>query len=236
MPMPNNQNYEIRNFNLTEIRALDGDEPRIEGIAAVYNAESDDLGGFVEVIEPGFFEDVLQSDVRALFNHDDNLILGRTISGTLSLRDTSQGLAFTARHPDTQLVRDMVITPMNRGDLDQCSFAFWVKSKSNGDDIDGSEWTKREDGTHLRTLKRGGCRALFDVSVVTVPAYPQTSAEARSKFKEIRDRSDPDQPPAESEIDPEDGNDPGGDGAPELQVESDARRRQIELMEADNRI
>ena len=72
---------EIRTFKLAEIRTgEDGDPAQITGNAAVYHSQSVDLGGFVEVIEPGFFENVLAGDTRALFNHDENYVLGRTLS------------------------------------------------------------------------------------------------------------------------------------------------------------
>ena len=222
MPDNHNSHLEIRNFNLAEIRALsDGDTPRIVGTAAVYNSRSVDLGGFVEIIEPGFFRDVLDQDTRAYFNHNRDVILGRRAAGTLELRDTPQGLGFEAQYPDTQLVRDMVITPMQRGDINQCSFAFRVKSKSYGDDIDGDEWTK-EGGIHVRILKAGGCRELADVSVVSEPAYPQTSAEARSKFSQIQHEPEPG---------PEGGDGNGGDDEPDPQVRSASRKRQLELIQ-----
>lgn len=235
--MPDNHNpyLEIRNFNLAEIRAIQDETPRIEGTAAVYNQRSVDLGGFVEIIEPGFFRDVLDQDTRAYFNHDRNWILGRRAAGTLELRDTPQGLAFEAQYPDTQLVRDMVITPMQRGDINQCSFAFRVKSKWSGDDIDGDEWTKEGD-LAVRTLKAGGCRELADVSVVSEPAYPQTSAEARSKYEEVRAGLKPvpisnDEIQHEPEPGPEGGDGSGGEFQPDPQERSAARKRQLELIE-----
>lgn len=144
----------------------------IAGRAVVYNLMSEDLGGFREVISPGFFRDVLDNDVRALFNHDPSVILGRTRSGTLRLADGPDGLDFTVFYPETDLVRETVVEPMKRGDIDQCSFQFRVRE--NGD-----EWSELEDGTVVRRLLPGGCERLADVGVVTFAAYPQTSAEAR---------------------------------------------------------
>lgn len=175
-----NDNREIRTFRLIEFRA-DGPEdqaPQITGNAAVYNSPSVDLGGFIEVIEPGFFEGVLSGDTRALFNHDANYVLGRTTSGTLRLVDHDAGLGFQVEPPDTGMIRDLVLAPMKRGDIDQCSFAFTVKPG-------GDEWNERPDGLWQRTLKRGGCQELFDISVVTYPAYPETSAQTRARFNEI---------------------------------------------------
>jgi hypothetical protein len=172
-----NEHMERRFFPI-ELRA-DEENGVIAGVAAVYERESDDLGGFVEIVEPGFFRGVLESDVRGLVNHDPNIVLGRTRSGTLRLEDQDEGLEFKAFYPDTGLIKDMVIAPMKRGDINQCSFQFRVGKN-------GSEWTEREDGTLVRRLLPGGCEELADVSVVTFPAYPQTSAEARSKVDEIK--------------------------------------------------
>jgi len=169
-----------RRFFFAKLRVDDpGSSPVITGYAALYNEESEDLGGFVEVIEPGFFEDVLEDDTRALFNHDRNFILGRRPNNTLRLMDDIRGLGFQADPPETQLIQDLVIVPMRRGDIDQCSFAFYTKE--NGD-----RWEFNEDrGIWLRTLLRGGCAELLDVSVVTYAAYPQTSSQVRSKLKEL---------------------------------------------------
>lgn len=172
---------EIRVFPLQriEVRAGEGDElATIEGYAAVYGVLSEDLGGFREIIEPGFFEDVLSDDVRSLFNHDQNLILGRTKSGTLELTDEAEGLGTRTLLPNTSYARDLQVS-MGRGDVDQMSFAFSVKREG------GDKWEKREDGVIVRTLLRGGARRLFDISPVTYPAYPQTSAQVRSMVSEL---------------------------------------------------
>ena len=175
--------YELRTFSV-EIRA-DGDpavEPVIQGTAAVYNSPSELLfGQFTEVIEPGFFDNVLRNDVRALWNHNPDLVLGRTKSGTLSLTDTERGLDFTIRPPDTQIGRDSV-TSIKRGDVDQMSFAFDVKP-------DGDEWIRNKDGSIKRVLKRGGCSTLYDVSPVTYPAYAKTSAYVRSQLESFTTES-----------------------------------------------
>lgn len=176
---------EIRTFALTEIRAEAdaADQPKITGDAAVYNAISVDLGGFVELIEPGFFEHVLQGDTRALFNHDENYILGRTTSGTLRLLDHEGGLGFQVDPPATATINDLVMVPMRRGDVNQCSFAFTVAP-------DGDAWHELPSGKWQRTLKRGGCQELYDISVVTYPAYPQTSAQLRDRFEKVRAAGD----------------------------------------------
>jgi HK97 family phage prohead protease len=171
--MKDDKNVERRVFT-AEVRA-DGGDGQIVGLAAVFNAESEDLGGFVEVIEPGAFGPVLNDDVRALFNHDANYVLGRNRSGTLALSESGQGLESRIDPPDTQWANDLLVS-MKRGDVDQMSFGFTVAE---------DDWQKREDGVVQRTIKR--FKRLFDVSVVTYPAYPQTSAQARSMAVEIGD-------------------------------------------------
>lgn len=209
---------EIRTVDI-EMRAADGDAgPIIEGTAAVYNRWSEDLGGFREMIEPGFFENVLKQDVRALFNHDESLVLGRTRNGTLKLEDNERGLDVNIKPPDTQNGRDVIIL-VKRGDVTQMSFAFRVKHP------DGDEWIQEKDGKLKRILKRGGAEKLYDVSPVTYPAYPQTSVHARSEVARLsEERQEPDL---------------GSEGeATEKQerIRRAHRQREMELLEIKNKI
>jgi len=171
---------ERRSYQMVEVRASEaGTEPRIEGIAAVYNQPTlieSWVGSFTEIIEPGFFESVLENDVRALWNHNTDMVLGRTKSRTLKLNDRDEGLGVTIDPPDTQLGRDAV-TSIRRGDVDQMSFAFSVKHGAD-------EW-KESEGVLTRTLKRGACKELYDVSPVSFPAYPQTSVGVRSMLSKL---------------------------------------------------
>lgn len=169
---------ERRNVEM-EFRAEDGTEkPKIRGRAVVYNRWSADLGGFKEIIEPGFFENVLKDDVRALWNHNTDLVLGRTRSGTLLLADTESGLDVEIDPPDTQIGRDAVVS-IGRRDVNQMSFGFTVKSG-------GDKWERdQRTGAITRRLLRGGCETLFDVSPVTYPAYAQTSVSARSMMEAL---------------------------------------------------
>jgi HK97 family phage prohead protease len=176
-----NKNQEVRIFDLERIELRqEGDADIIEGFTAVYNSRSQDLGGFVEVIEPGFFSDVLDDDVRALFNHDPNIVLGRTKSGTLRLFDTTDGLRVVNELPKTTWGNDLKVS-IERGDVDQMSFGFTVKKG-------GDSWAKR-NGVNIRTLKPGGCKRLYDVSPVTYPAYAATSVQARDYVRAIEDGS-----------------------------------------------
>lgn len=153
-----------------ELRQEDGKPTVIKGYAARFNSRSNNLGGFVEDIQPGAFtEAAVRDDVRALFNHDSNLILGRTKSGTLTLREDETGLHYEINPPDTSAGRDLVES-IRRGDIDGSSFAFSVEDDT---------WGKTEDGMPIRTLRKV---ALYDVSPVTFPAYPSSSVSVRSEL------------------------------------------------------
>ena len=164
---------ETRTYD-AEIRVSD-DDPIIRGYAAVFNELSTLLGGFREKIAPGAFKPALKGkpDVRALFNHDPNFVLGRMRTGTLRLAEDDHGLAVEIDPPETQWMRDLLVS-LKRGDISQMSFAFRV-----GKDI----WEQLDDGTQIRTVTQ--IAELMDVSPVTYPAYPQTSVSARAAFPGI---------------------------------------------------
>jgi len=183
------KNKEIRYLNATELRVAEIDEEvktdgtedapeaeeqaptgqKLVGYAAVFDSKSEDLGGFREVIKAGAFATPLSNgdDVRALVDHDSSLILGRTKAGTLTLTEDSTGLLAEITLPDTQVARDLS-TSIARGDVDQMSFGFVVSD---------DEWAI-EDGQDIRTIT--GIGSLFDVSVVTYPAYASTEVALRS--------------------------------------------------------
>lgn len=154
-------------------------ETTLRGHAAVFNSLSEDLGGFRELIEPGAFRAVLRKkpDVRLLLNHDPNFVLARTASDTLELREDKTGLHVFAR-VDTSIswVNDLR-TSMQRGDIDQMSFAFTVAEG-------GDEWAVTDDGRIVCTIRSDGVDELFDTSVVTFPAYPKTDVGMRSLLEQ----------------------------------------------------
>lgn len=157
-----------------EVRMVEdkGEEiPVIRGYALKFDEESEDLGGFTEIIDRKALENTDMSDVRALFNHDPNFVLGRTTNGTLKLEIDDVGLRYEITPSDSQIIRDLVYTPIKRGDVNQSSFGFIVTSED-------SEWERRDEGPWKRTITN--IRELFDVSPVTFPAYRQTEATARS--------------------------------------------------------
>lgn len=163
---------EIRTFAVDglKIERREGKAPRLEGHAAIFNALSEDLGGFREQIAPGAFADAIKSDdVRALFNHDSNYVLGRNLAGTLHLSEDARGLAIAIDLPDTQTIRDLVAAPIERGDVSQMSFGFSARPN-------GQNWAKDDEGRVVRTLTKV---RLFDVSPVTFPAYRQTDVAVR---------------------------------------------------------
>jgi HK97 family phage prohead protease len=159
---------ERRAFALEELRIDDvGDRRRIRGHAAVFDSLSLDLGGFREKIDPGAFQRTIrEDDVRALVNHDPNLVLGRNKAGTLRLMEDARGLAIEIDPPDTQGARDL-LTLLGRGDISQMSFGYYALS---------DRW-ETQGSEAIRTLEEV---QLVDVSVVTFPAYPETDAGLRS--------------------------------------------------------
>lgn len=176
---------EIRCFS-SEVRAeqVDSQPTKIIGYGSVFDSRSNLIfGSFREIIKPGAFDDVLNDDVRALFNHDPNFILGRSQSGTLSLNVDEKGLRYDITAPDTQTIRDLVIAPMLRGDINQSSFAFNIAR-------DGEDWYQDEDGVIVREITRFS--RLYDVSPVTYPAYQEAGSAVRSMeaWKEARNSGD----------------------------------------------
>ena len=165
MPTLNLPDSETR-IGTVELRNDDG-ERRITGYAAKFNTLSENLGGFRETIREGAFDNVLTNDVRALFNHNPSMILGRTNAGTLQLTTDGNGLHYRVDPPNTHYAQDLVKS-IERGDVTQSSFAFQV-----GDD----DWDEDDDGRLIRTIKT--VKRLFDISPVTYPAYPDTSVVAR---------------------------------------------------------
>lgn len=161
----------------------------VSGYAAMYNVETVIFGLWREKIAHGAFASALDGtdDVRALFNHDPNKLLGRTSSGTLTLSDDSKGLHYDIDLPDTQDARD-VRELIKRGDVSGSSFGFVIEEE------DWDDTPTKKGQLPLMTIRKV---ELFDVSPVTFPAYPQTSVSARQKgeasqeaLKAFRERMD----------------------------------------------
>jgi hypothetical protein len=144
--------------------------PKIVGHGAVWDQETELWPGMHEVIRRGAFSKTLAEarDIKSLFNHDSNIVLGSTRARTLAIVEDERGLAYTIDPPATQLVRDQVIEPMRRGDISGSSFAFRVVKQA---------FTERPDGSELRELLEV---ELFEVSPVTFPAYEGAESQIRS--------------------------------------------------------
>jgi HK97 family phage prohead protease len=146
------------------------DENIIEGYAAVFNRNSEDFGGWIEQIAPGAFSERLKDDAVALFNHSMNHVLGRN-GINLRLSEDKTGLRYSVTLPDTSLARD-VKALVKAGIICKSSFAFTVKEE---------RFIKADDkaGTPaMRIIDK--VERLYDVSPVTVPAYPDSTVAARS--------------------------------------------------------
>lgn len=163
------ENKEIRMFaELRMDEQVENESPKIVGYAAVFNSLSSDLGGFREKIDQGAFADSLANndEVHALFNHDNDRLLGRRGAGTLRLEEDSHGLKIEIDPPNTSDGRD-VVELLRRGDLVSMSFGFFDVT---------DQWSTVE-GEDIRTIQKA---RLFDVSVVTTPAYDATEVGIRS--------------------------------------------------------
>ena len=127
-PTINEREFRAQRAGTVEARAQGEAVPMIVGYAATFNQSAEIGGYFTEVIAPGAFADAIaKDDVRAVFNHDENLVLGRTKSGTLRLFEDAIGLRYEIDPPDTQTARDL-IESMRRGDISQSSFAFSMRA------------------------------------------------------------------------------------------------------------
>ena len=149
----------------------------LRGLAAVFDSESLDLGGFTETIAPGAFSRALRapgSDQFLLWSHDPDAILARRSAGTLDLKQTDRGLEIEARLVPTQLARDVHLL-VRTGHADGMSFGFTVAR---------DEWSGSGKSTRRRITEIG---SLFEVTVTPNPAYPMAGASARSRVELARE-------------------------------------------------
>ncbi len=154
---------ELRFFNEPVlVRAADGKTKTVEGYAAKFEQLSQNLGWFREKIARGAFDNVLDGDTVALFNHDFNMILARTISKTLKLSVDEIGLRYEFEAPDTQAGRDLVVM-LERGDVQHSSFSFTIQDE---------KWEQDDELGEIRTVL--SVKRLYDVSPVVMPAYRDT--------------------------------------------------------------
>lgn len=141
--------------------------PIIEGYFAIFNSDYEIWPGAIEQVAPGAFTSALGGDIRALADHDTRIVLGRTTAGTLELREDEKGLYGVIKiNPEDQEAMNLYHR-VQRGDVTQCSFGF---------DIVAEDYEHRPDGSDLWIIRDV---VLYEVSVVTFPAYAETSVQAR---------------------------------------------------------
>lgn len=173
---------EIRMLPIQELRIDDALDGKIVGHASVFDSWSETLGGifpFKEIVRKGTFTETIKlDDIRALFNHDPNFVLGRNKAGTLELEEDEIGLRVVITPPDTSWANDL-IKNLRRGDISQMSIGFIVLEDTWG----------TQDGIDIREIKKV---QLFDVSIVTYPAYTQTDVGVRAmeSYKDYRSKLD----------------------------------------------
>ena len=159
-----------------QTREAEGDLT-IEGYFSVFNSNYELWPGATESIAPGAFAETLGNDIRALVNHDSTLVLGRNKAGTLELREDSHGLWGKIKVNPNDRDAMNLYERVKRGDVDQCSFGFWIEDE---------ETEFRDDGSIHWTIRKVN---LFEVSVCTFPAYEATEVSARkADFAEILKR------------------------------------------------
>lgn len=175
-----NLKNQVRSIGKLQTRADNNetDEMKIEGYFVVFNSETKLFENYYEEISDKAFKDIDLSDIRALADHDTAKVLGRTKSQTLSLSVDEKGLfgEITINKNDSEAVN--LYERVKRGDIDQCSFGFNILDETMDTRADGStKWTITEI-------------ELFEVSVVTFPAYADTAVEARSEqMKQLEKRN-----------------------------------------------
>lgn len=177
--MENRENLRHLRFNTAQFqtRADESGDLYISGYFSVFNSEYEIFPGATESIAETAFDGALSDDIRCLVNHDSTLVLGRTKAGTLTLKVDSRGLWGEVKiNPKDQDAMNLY-ERVKRGDVDQCSFGF---------DIIEEEFEDRGNAVHW-TIKKV---RLYEVSIVTFPAYEDTSVSARSKqLADIKKRS-----------------------------------------------
>ncbi len=146
----------------------DGDDLVIEGYFAVFDSPYVLWDGATEIVKPGAFAGCLSGDIRALIDHDTRLVLGRTKAGTLTLREDARGLYGTIKINRDDADAMSLYARVQRGDVDQCSFGF-----------DNEEQTFVDLGGGQCRWEINKVNPLYEVSVVTYPAYEETAVKAR---------------------------------------------------------
>lgn len=161
-----------------EVRAAEGEPTTIRGYAVKWERLSVDLGGFRERVRKGAFSTSLEkNDIKALWNHNTDMVLGSTRAKTLKLEEDNTGLRFELLPPDTQAGRDAVES-IRRKDVSGVSFGFRVRTQ---------EWDNSNPKAIVRTLIDVDAR---EISPTAFPAYPATNVSARSASDDYKEYLD----------------------------------------------
>ena len=161
-----------------ELRSLEDQDDIVEGIPIVFNRTAD-LGWFTEEIDPRALDEAQMDDVVLNLNHNNDVVLARTTNGSLALDMRDDGVHMTSKIVRTSQGQD-VLTLVKEGLINKMSFAFTV------DERDGEKWETDAQGKEHRVIKK--INRLYDVSLVTFPAYPQTSAYLRNEGDDLAEK------------------------------------------------
>ena len=181
--IPTDREYRyLNNPDLKVEKREESDAYMVRGTAVKFNELSKNIGWFREKFERGAFDDCMEQDVVALFNHNINAILARTISKTLKIWQDDAGLHYEFDAPDNTAGRDLVVS-LQRGDVQHSSFGFTIQDE---------KWEEDEEVGEIRTVLK--VKRLYDVSPVVFPAYPQSRSEVSKRsydeWKQERDGTD----------------------------------------------
>lgn len=158
-----------------EVRAAAGlslKGKKIIGRPIVYNSRSENLGGFVEIISPGAFGDSVNGDIRALVEHDYKMLIGRTQSNTMRIKEDREGLLVEIDPPNTRTAEEL-LESIERRDITGMSFGFTVNDQ-------GAEWNFDEDPA-LRTVTSA---VLHEITITSMPAYRATNVQVAMRHLE----------------------------------------------------
>lgn len=159
---------QMRSINSKFETREESEDIYISGYFSVFNSDYEIFPGATESIDPGAFDGALADDIRCLVDHETRLVLGRNKSGTLNLKTDSRGLWGEVKINKNDSDAMNLYERVKRGDVSQCSFGFNIESEEFEDRGETVHWT-------IKKVK------LFEVSVVTFPAYEETSVSARKK-------------------------------------------------------
>lgn len=151
-------------------------EKIIEGYFIVFDEETEIFPTYFEKVSKDALGDLSKKDIRALINHNTELVIGRTKNSTLELKADAKGLFGTIKINENDTDALNIYERVKRGDVSQCSFGFYINKQNE---------TWQDDGTLRVELTDID---LFEVSVVTFPAYEQTSVSARARLENAKDK------------------------------------------------